>query len=104
MYSEKIPIRILHNDSSDLMLTLEGKGTEPQVVFSQNLLEFPAIMPFSSGGSEAEITIFNPMEYPIELYSLEFDKQYLEEEEVRNMSKQSKAIHIQQFLVKFCCC
>ena len=96
MYSEKIPIRIIYNDSSELILTLEGKGSQPQVIFSQNLVEFPAIMPFSNVGSETEITIFNPMEYPVELYSLEFDKQYLEEEEVRRMTVQCIPIFIQQ--------
>lgn len=81
LYSEKIPIKINQSFDSDLILAVEGKGSEPQVVFLHHLLEFPAILPFSDG-SEAEITISNPMEYPVELYSLEFDKQYLEEEEV----------------------
>ena len=98
MYSEKIPIRIIHNDGSDLMLSLEGKGSQPAVVFSRNLLEFPAIVPFSNDGSEAEVTILNPMEYPVELYSLEFDKQYLEEEKVSKMAMRSKAFQVQRFV------
>ena len=82
LYREKIPIKINQNPSSDLVLAVEGKGTEPRVEFSRHLLEFPPIMP-SGDSSEAEVTIFNPKDYPVEIYSLEFDKQYLEEEEVR---------------------
>ena len=85
LYCEKIPIKINQNPSSDLMLVVEGKGSEPRVEFSHHLLEFSPMMPFGNN-SEAEVTISNPKDYPVEIYSLEFDKQYLEEEEVRNMS------------------
>ena len=84
LYCEKIPIKINQNPSSDLMLAVEGRGTEPKVEFSHHLLEFPSTMPFGDN-SEAEVTISNPKDYPVEIYSLEFDKQYLEEEEVRNV-------------------
>lgn len=81
LYCEKIRIKINQNASSNLMLAVEGKGSEPEVEFSHHLLEFPSIMPFSDS-SEAELTISNPKNYPVEIYSLEFDKQYLEDEEV----------------------
>ena len=35
-----------------------------------------------SSGIEAEITVSNSLPYPVEFNSLEFDKQYIEEEEV----------------------
>ena len=44
-------------------------------------MEFPAVLPFAEG-SEAEVVVSNPLPYAIEFYSLEYDKQYLEEEEV----------------------
>ena len=62
---------------------MEGRGSEPQLVFDKHLMEFSPILPFSTYGSEVEVTVSNPMEYPIEFYSVEFDKQYLLEEEVR---------------------
>ena len=58
-----------------------GHGSEPRLEFDRQLVEFPAILPYADG-SEAEITVSNPSPYAIEMYSLEFDKQYLEEEEV----------------------
>ena len=39
------------------------------------------MLPFSSG-SEAEVIVSNPMPYPVEIYSLTFDQQYIDEEEV----------------------
>ena len=80
-YSECIPLLISQNPDANLAFMVEGQGSEPQVVFDRNLLEFSPIMPFTAG-TEAEVTISNPMDYPVELYSLEFDKQYLEEEEM----------------------
>ena len=84
LYREKIPVKINQNPGSDLMLAVEGRGSEPRVEFSHHLLEFPSIMPLGDS-SKAEVTIFNPKDYPVEVYSLEYDKQYLEEEEVRSM-------------------
>lgn len=72
---------ISQNPDANLAFTVEGHGSEPHVVFDRTLLEFSPVMPFTAG-SEAEVTVSNPMDYPVELYSLEFDKQYLEEEEV----------------------
>ena len=72
---------ISQNATNDLALLLEGRGSEPQIQFDRTLVEFSPILPFTSG-AESEVTIFNPTAHPIEVYSLEFDHQYLEEEEV----------------------
>ena len=60
---------------------VEGWGSEPHIQFDRSLVEFSPVLPFSPG-SEGEVTISNPKPYPIEVYSLSFDGQYLEEEEV----------------------
>lgn len=60
---------------------MKGHGSEPRLEFDRQLVEFPAVLPFTDG-SEAEIVVSNPQPYPIEMYSLEFDKEYLKEEEV----------------------
>ena len=78
---ERIPFSIRQNADSDLVLHVEGQGSEPQVQFNCTLLEFPPVLPFSSG-SEAEVIVSNPMPYPVEIYSLTFDQQYIDEEEV----------------------
>ena len=64
---------------------MEGYGSEPHVEFDRQLVEFSAILPFADD-SEAEVVISNPLPYPIEMYSLDFDKQYLEEEEVYSVN------------------
>ncbi len=80
-YTEKIPFIIRQNSDSTLALHVEGYGSEPQIRFDRTLVEFSPVLPFATG-SEAEVTVFNPTAYPIELYSLEFDEQYRREEEV----------------------
>ena len=80
-YEDNIPFRISQNPNSDIALHVIGHGSEPHLEFDRQLVECPAILPFSEG-SEAEITVSNHSPYAVEMYSLEFDKQYLEEEEV----------------------
>lgn len=80
-YIERIPFAIRQNTDTDLLLHVEGFGSEPQIQFDRTLVEFTPVLPFAPG-TEAEVTVSNPMPYPVEFYSLEFDKQYLEEEEV----------------------
>ena len=81
-YTDKIPLVIHQNPQANLILNVVGRGSEPQVVFDKNLIEFLPILP-SSGGSDGVVTVTNPMDYAVEIYSLEFDKQYLDEEKVK---------------------
>lgn len=82
---DRIPFKIRQNSDSTLALHVEGYGSEPQIQFDRTLVEFAPVLPFATG-SDAEVVIFNPTPYPIEIYSLEFDRQYVEEEEVRVLS------------------
>jgi hydrocephalus-inducing protein len=68
--------------SQRIMILCKGKGLEPRVEFSKNSLEFEPILPHSNG-DEQEIRIVNPCSFPIEIYNLEFDKNYLEDEKVK---------------------
>lgn len=63
-------------------MLVSGEGMEPRLDFVRNLVEFKPILPHSVG-EEAEVVVRNPCPFPIEFYSLEFDKQYLYEEKVR---------------------
>lgn len=47
-------------------------------------MEFGPILPHS-GGDEKEVLIRNPCSFPIEIYNLEFDRAYLEEEKVESL-------------------
>ena len=80
-YEDTIPFKISHNPDSDTVLVVKGHGSEPRVEFDRQMVQFPAVLPFADG-SEAEVLVSNPQPYAVEIYSLEFDKQYLEEEEV----------------------
>lgn len=77
-------IRIEQN-SSRHVISVSGQGNEPKLEFSSTLIEFGPVLPHSSG-DEKEVIIRNPSSFPVEIYSLEFDKQYLEEEKVYGSS------------------
>ena len=64
------------------MISVSGQGNEPKLDFSSTLIEFGPVLPHSSG-DEKEVIVRNPSSFPVEIYSLEFDKQYLEEEKVQ---------------------
>lgn len=67
--------------STQILLLAQGQGEEPQLEFSSSELDFGSILPYWEG-KVAEVVVRNPCPFPIEFYSLDFDKQYLEEEEV----------------------
>ena len=72
--------------SQRLMVLCKGRGLEPRIEFSKSLLEFEPILPHSAG-DEQDIKIINPCSFPVEIYSLEFDKNYLEEEKVKQKTQ-----------------
>lgn len=65
------------------MLLVQGQGLEPRLDFTPSVLELGPILPFSPG-DDVEVLVRNPCSFPIEFYSLEMDKQYVEEEKVKN--------------------
>lgn len=67
--------------SERAMLVCQGEGQEPRIEFEQQLVEFGPILPYSPG-DEQTVIIRNPCRFPVEVYNLEFDKGYLEEEKV----------------------
>jgi hydrocephalus-inducing protein len=79
-YEERVTIRMAQS-SQRLMVLCKGKGLEPRIELSRNSIEFDPILPYSVG-DEQEVKITNPCSFPIEIYNLEFDKNYLEEEKV----------------------
>ncbi|NXY18121.1 HYDIN protein, partial [Atrichornis clamosus] len=44
-----------------------------------------------SSGVDATVVVKNPCEFPIEFYSLDFDRQYLEEEKILRMVRRNKS-------------
>ncbi|XP_073706753.1 hydrocephalus-inducing protein homolog [Garra rufa] len=84
-YSQRLVITVAQSTQKILLLA-QGQGEEPQLEFSSSELDFGSILPFSEG-KVAEVVVCNPCPFPIEFYSLDFDKQYLEEEEILRMLK-----------------
>ena len=97
---DKIPFSIRQNSDAELYLDVSGRGSEPKIIFDRTLLEFDPQLPFSSG-TIAEVTVSNPTPYPVEFYSLECDKQYTQDEEVKPHPSPLHYILI-LFLHRFC--
>jgi len=72
----------LSQSSARIVLQCRGSGVEPTIEFDRPLVEFGPILPHSLQPDEQQFTVRNPCKFPIEIYSLEFDKVYLEEEKV----------------------
>ncbi|CAF0941486.1 unnamed protein product [Adineta steineri] len=88
-YESRVLLRI-NQSSQRLMIICRGIGLEPQIIVGQmhgttfeptTSIVFNPILTHSHG-DEQEIVIRNPCTFPVEIYNLEFDKQYLDEEKV----------------------
>ena len=64
------------------MLQVNGEGKEPALELETNLLEFGPILPHGQG-DEKTVVLRNPGVFPIEVYNVEFDTQFIDEERVR---------------------
>uniref|UniRef100_A0A8C9LFZ1 HYDIN n=1 Tax=Pavo cristatus TaxID=9049 RepID=A0A8C9LFZ1_PAVCR len=84
-YSCELKINICQS-SQPLQLQVSGRGLEPQLEFDPPVLELGPLLPYS-GGTAGTVVVKNPCEFPIEFYSLEFDQQYLAEEQILRMLK-----------------
>jgi len=71
----------MSQSSQRLVILCRGEGLEPRIEFDQPLLEFGPLLPHSPA-DEKDVTIRNPCKFPVEIYNLEYDKIYFEEEKV----------------------
>ncbi|XP_075621905.1 hydrocephalus-inducing protein homolog [Balearica regulorum gibbericeps] len=84
-YRSELKINICQSNRH-LQLQVSGHGLEPQLEFSPPVLELGPLVPYSPG-AEGTVVVKNPCEFPVEFYSLEFDQQYLAEEQILRMLK-----------------
>lgn len=82
-YESRLVIK-LSQSSQRIVVLCRGQGLEPHIEFDRPLVEFGPILPHGPG-DEKEIIIRNPCKFPVEIYNLEFDKLYLEEEKVNSI-------------------
>lgn len=79
-YTRRLIVSVADN-TQQTFVTACGQAEEPQLQFCPSVLDLGACLP-SSTEAEAEVIVKNLSSFPIEFYSLEMDKQYLEEEKV----------------------
>ncbi|XP_038153742.1 hydrocephalus-inducing protein homolog [Cyprinodon tularosa] len=79
-YRRRLVVRV-SGSKQQVFITAQGDAEEPQLDFCPSVLEFAPCLPFSSE-SKAEVRVKNLSSFPVEFYSLEFDTQYLKEEEI----------------------
>lgn len=79
-YSRRLMVCVA-DSTQQMFVAACGEAEEPQLHFCPAVLDLGACLPAGTE-AEAEVTVKNPCSFPIEFYSLELDKQYLEEEKV----------------------
>ena len=73
-----------------------GNGLEPKLDFNMGHATFDPILPHSLG-DEKEVVVSNPCPFSVEMYSLEFDQQYLQEEEVSDLHFRIQMYYLAEF-------
>ncbi|ORY39534.1 hypothetical protein BCR33DRAFT_853320, partial [Rhizoclosmatium globosum] len=79
-YESVVPLKINMNNQP-IPIHLHGRGVKPIIQFEPETLSLGPILPCAEG-TEGKFTIINPTNYPVEIYSIEFDQHYEEEEEL----------------------
>ena len=74
-YLMNVPIRVRYNPNP-YIITLNGTGILLKVLFDPPSIAFPPIQPFSDSAI-MEVKLKNPTNYPIEVFSLQYDMQLL---------------------------
>uniref|UniRef100_A0A7S2QVW6 MSP domain-containing protein n=2 Tax=Triparma pacifica TaxID=91992 RepID=A0A7S2QVW6_9STRA len=77
----KIPLKVASgNKAKNILLT--GMGEQVHLTLSPSLAEFGPILPKTPGGITKVITLTNESSKSVEVYSVDFDKKYITEEEI----------------------
>ncbi|XP_025759455.1 hydrocephalus-inducing protein homolog isoform X1 [Oreochromis niloticus] len=87
-YNRRLVVRVA-DSTQEVFITAQGQGEDPHLEFCPSVLELGPCLPASTD-VEAEVTVKNPCSFPIEFYSLEFDTQYLQEEEILRLMQDYK--------------
>ncbi|XP_027883649.1 hydrocephalus-inducing protein homolog isoform X2 [Xiphophorus couchianus] len=78
-YSRRLVVHV-EDSIEQVFITAKGQAEEALLEFCPSVLELGPGLPFSTE-SKSEVTVKNLSSFPIEFYCLEFDTQYLKEEE-----------------------
>ena len=84
-YKETL-ILMVADSTKRITIDVSGTGEAPRIEISKSMVELGPILPFSDGAT-IDVTLKNPCDFKVEVYSLDFDRQYLDEEEIlRNLN------------------
>jgi hydrocephalus-inducing protein len=79
-YAQKLIFKCNKNQKQ-FVLNVKGQGINYSVELVPESIQLGPVLPYDNSAIQA-FEIKNPMDQAIELYSLDFDKQYIEEEEI----------------------
>lgn len=85
-FAYNIPI-LVEQGAFFFTLAASGEGFENRLELKTLQLELGPVSPNSAGGTESTIVVRNPSKTPIEFFSVDFDKQYVEEERVLRVTE-----------------
>lgn len=85
IYHEKLTL-IITDSTQRIDLDVKGSGIKPELEIKNSAIELGPILPHATGVT-ADVIINNPSKLPVEFYSLDFDKDYLEEEKILREQK-----------------
>lgn len=80
-FAQKLAFKCKENPTKTFYLQVKGLGINYQVELQPETLKLGPVLPYDTSAI-GTFELKNPMDLPIEIYSLDFDKQYLEEEEI----------------------
>ena len=75
-YNARIPIKI-HSNSRGKFLTCKGRGKDLNIRFNAPKITLEPTMPFAPH-KRVTLEVSNPTDYPLEFFSVDFDKTYQE--------------------------
>ena len=79
-YGMKMPLKITHNPKHR-NISCKGAGADVSVKFDPPLVELAPVLPFAPAAAQV-VHFVNPTDHDLEIYSLDFDPQYREEEDI----------------------
>lgn len=80
-YRIKVPFKVTNNNIKTRTCLLKGTGVNLAVLFDPPLVTMGPVLP-NAPPISTEVVLSNNSEEPIEIYSVDFDADYLEEEEM----------------------
>ena len=75
----RLPLKVAQSRKTRY-LSLSGRGVATRLTFSPPLLELGPILPYAPEGATSYVTLVNHSDRAVEVYSLDFDAKYADEE------------------------